>query len=118
MRKWLVNLFAFFLLGIELVFRKALNVDSLEFMGPSLSVAGLAFLLPLIVPKKRQLDANVKQALTGAGLDPDTVTTTAEHRFINAVFIVIFVLIFLWLFPFILLSESPKAIGGYSHIPY
>lgn len=88
MHNLLVYGFPLILVAFEWGFRTVLSVDSWEFMGPTLTTAGLSFLAPLTKPNYLDIRvANKPNAL---------VTTKFDQNFIVATWLAILAFFFLW----------------------
>ncbi|UZP66490.1 hypothetical protein N1030_12850 [Desulfovibrio mangrovi] len=86
--KILIYLFPLTLLLFEWGLRSALDVDSGGFIGPTLSAAGLTFLLPLVQPKELKIPIE--------GRNDVFVTTKKDMHFIPFVWFFILVSLFAW----------------------
>ena len=80
--------FPLILLLFEWGLRTLLAVDASAFIGPSLTTAGLSFLVPLTRPKDTNI---VVKELPGA-----VVISRADHNFIAVVWILLLLYLFVW----------------------
>ncbi|HEX3102960.1 MAG TPA: hypothetical protein VHQ22_00825 [Terriglobales bacterium] len=109
----LVYGFPAFLLFFEWLLRTALHssfqVDSHEFMGPTLAAVGVGFLLPLTAHKDRVavLDAQTQKALSGY-----QVISKREATFVGFVWIFIFVLTAGWAYDLYLSCTHTSGFKG------
>jgi hypothetical protein len=104
-KRILIYGFPFYLILIESILRKAYRLESEAFIGPTLAAVGVSFLLPLIVPKKRDFPVTqqTKQEVEAHGM---TMRYKSEERFIDAVWLFIFTLTACWTYCLYLSSQS------------
>jgi hypothetical protein len=105
--------FAFFLLLLEWVFRKLANLNSHEFIGPTLAAAGVGFLVPLISPKTvvPTLPEEAKKQLDGYYIIPKK-----QQRLVEITLLFLFLLIASWVYDLYLVCKPTSGLLGISPI--
>jgi len=108
-KRILIYGFPFFLIALEIVFRKALGINSQIFIGPSLAGVGIGFLLSLTTPRKRDipLSPETLDKIKELGM---VMIPKAEQTLIDIVWIFIFLLTASWFLCLYLSSVSPQLI--------
>lgn len=99
--------FPFFLILIESILRGTYSLKSQPFIGPTIAGAGVAFLLPLIVPKKKDfhISENIKRKLKEKGI---TIISRRDKVLIEVVWLFIFLCTALWAYSVLLSCRSPQ----------
>lgn len=90
-------------------FRRALAEDSVSFAGPSLCIAAISFLIPLIKPKYLEIDG-VQQFI---GRKRIRIVAESDDQFIAFTHIILYISIFVW---GISLFMSIKHPSNWSHL--
>jgi hypothetical protein len=98
--------FPFFMILIEFILRSAFKVESRTFMGPTLAATGVGLMLPLTVPKPRdlQLTAATKEELRKYKL---SVVVEPERRLMEWTWLSLVVFTFVWAYSLYLSCRSP-----------
>jgi hypothetical protein len=104
--KVLIYGFAFFLILLEWLLRSAMKLDTQSLMGTTLASVGLGLIVPLVRPKKRDLgiSSKLQTELEGQGV---TVMSTREKRFIEFIWLCVFIFTGGWIFTVYLSSTNP-----------
>jgi len=113
-KRILIYGFPFFLMFLEVLLRKAYKLDSEEFIGPTLAAVGISFLLPLIVPRRREYPFS-QQTTNELNKQNVVVVNRSEDRFIDIVWILIFLLTGLWAYS--LYISAAKSIAMWWVLP-
>ncbi|WP_238303204.1 hypothetical protein [Sphingomonas phyllosphaerae] len=104
----LVGIFPLLLVFFEMGVRFLLQKDVFEFVGPTLCVAALSFLVPLTRVKRRKVVAS------GQG---NKVAYYEDHDFVQLVLIILFIFLLLWGVSFFLSVQPPNKVLTIIHVP-
>ena len=103
--------FVFFLIFLEWLLRTLSNVDSQEFMGPTLAAAGIGLLVPLTTAKNKaaSLSSNTQQQILGY-----IVISKKEQTMVGVIWIFLFLLLTCWTYDLCLIGKKCPAVFGIS----
>jgi hypothetical protein len=105
--------FAFFLLFLEWLLRKLANIDSHEFMGPTLAAAGVGFLVPLTTAKNK---LSTLPTSTQLQLNGYYVISSREQIFVDLSRMFLFVLVASWAYDLFLVCTRSAGFLGLSPV--
>jgi len=107
-------LFPLFLLFLEMFLRFAFNLNTKEFIGPTLSATGVGMIMSLTTHKSTKLPANIPQDVTNFIKDHNlTIEPVAVKVFKSVCWALILVLTLLWLGSIILSTRYPNEVWIY-----
>jgi len=106
-KKLTVYGFPLFLIGLEAILRAALQLDSLAFTGPTLAAGGVALVVPIILPKRRDygLSTATEVELESKGI---TFVSSAEQLLADVAVFAILLLTGAWMLSLYLSCKLPS----------